>query len=265
MYLKKIDFSKFSSIRIGPLADVVMIDSDLYPKEGYLIGGANNLLMGPKPPPLMKLSKLFDFIRIEHNHLCIGAATPGGKTVSFYKKHNIAHFEFLSHLPGTLGGMLKMNAGLKDDEIFNHLYAVRTKNGWLKKEDIAYAYRQTNLKDIVFEAQFNITQGFNASKIKIFKQMRANQPTNPSAGSAFKNPKNDYAGRLIETVGLKGHRIGNMAFSDKHANFLINLGGGTFNDAKALMRLAYQRVLQQEQIRLEYEIIIIGDPNPLQQ
>jgi len=254
---KTINLAKLSSIGIGRTVDDFIVDSNEYPDDAYLIGAANNILFGPNFPPLMKLSKTFDSIRIENDKLVIGAATPGGKIVSFCKKHNIANFEFLSHLPGTLGGMLKMNAGLKEFEIFNHLIVLRTKNGWLKKEEVSHGYRNTGIDDVVFEAVFEIILGFDAAKIEIFKQMRSNQPHDPSAGSAFKNPENDYAGRLIEAVGLKGHRIGDMAFSDVHANFLVNLGNGTFEDAITLMQLAQKKVYETENIWLENEVIVI--------
>jgi UDP-N-acetylmuramate dehydrogenase len=254
---KSIDFSKFSSIRIGPVAEVFLIDSDSYPEDAVLIGGANNLLVGPEYPPLMKLSKTFDFICIDNGRLCIGAATPGGKIVSFCKKHDIGGLEYLSHLPGTLGGMLQMNAGMKAYEIFNHLIRLRTKAGWIDRDAIDYGYRRTNIRDVVFEAEFTVEPGFSAERLALFKQMRANQPHDPSAGSFFKNPPGDYAGRLIESVGLKGHRVGGMAFSEQHANFLVNLGGGTFEEAMALVQLAEERVFKVTGIRLEREVRVI--------
>lgn len=268
MASKTIDFSKFSSIRIGPVAEVYMIDSYDCPEDAYLIGGANNLLVGPEHPPLMKLSKSFDYIRIEEERLVIGAATPGGKIVSFCKKHDIADFEFLSHLPGTLGGMLQMNAGLKEYEIFNHLISIRTKTGEIPKANIPHGYRNTGIRDVVFEAAFEIKKGFDASRIEMFKKMRANQPGDPSAGSLFKNPEGDYAGRLIEAAGLKGHRIGDMAFSGMHANFLVNLGNGTFEDAIALLQLAQKKVFEKFGIWLQNEVIVVdcrymGEESPL--
>lgn len=257
MQRKTIDLARLSSIGIGPVAELIMIEGDSYPENAYLIGASNNILFGTELPPLMKLSKTYDFIRIEEGHLRIGAATPGGKIVSFCKKHDIAHFEFLSHLPGTLGGMLKMNAGLKEYEIFNRLAALRTGRGWLQKADVPHGYRSTGIKEVVFEAAFTIEKGFDPSKIELFKQMRANQPSDPSAGSAFKNPPDDYAGRLIESAGLKGYRIGDMAFSTEHANFLVNLGKGTFEDAIALLQLAEKRVFDASGIRLEREVIVV--------
>ena len=234
-----------------------MIDSHEYPNNAYLIGAANNLLIGPEHPPLMKLSKAFDYIKIIDNQLHIGAATPGGKVVSFCKKNNIANFEFVAHLPGTLGGMLQMNAGLKEYEIFNHLHKVYFKDGYRLLGDIEYGYRSTNIDKVAFEGIFELEKGFDVNKIATFKQMRANQPHDPSAGSFFKNPDGDYAGRLIEAVGLKGHRIGDMAFSEKHANFMINLGKGHFDDAIALMQLAQSRVYDEFDTWLQNEVAII--------
>jgi len=234
-----------------------MIDSFDYPGDAYLIGAANNLLVGPQHPPLMKLSKTFDYIKIEGNTLYIGAATPGGKIVSFCKRHNIANFEFVAHLPGTLGGMLQMNAGLKEYEIFNHLHSVRFKDGYRLREEIEYGYRKTSIDEVAFEGVFEIEEGFDPSKIEMFKQMRSNQPHDPSAGSFFKNPVGDAAGRLIEAAGLKGHRIGSMAFSNIHANFLVNLGKGSFEDAVALMQLAQAKVYEEFGIWLENEVAVI--------
>jgi UDP-N-acetylmuramate dehydrogenase len=256
-HYKTIDFSKFSSIRVGPAAEVYMIDSYDYPDDAFLIGAANNLLVGPQHPPLMKLSKTFDFIRIEEGKLRIGAATPGGKIVSFCKKHDIGGLEFLSHLPGTLGGMLQMNAGMKEYEIFNPLIRIRMRDGWVDKSRIDYGYRHTGISEVVFEAEFAIERGFSEEKLALFKKMRANQPGDPSAGSFFKNPPGDYAGRLIESVGLKGHRIGDMAFSERHANFLVNLGEGTFEEAMALAELAERKVFEASGIRLEREVVVV--------
>jgi UDP-N-acetylmuramate dehydrogenase len=261
MNTKSIDFSKFSSIRIGPIVDVVLIENDVVPQRHVIVGSANNLLVSPTPPPLMILSKQYDFIRIEDNRLIIGAATPGGRVVSFCKKNNIAHFEYLSKLPGTLGGMLKMNAGLKEYEIFNHLIAIRTSSGWIPKEEIQYGYRTTSINEVVFEAAFECEAGFSLERLEMFAQMRSNQPNEPSAGSCFKNPPNDYAGRLIEAVGLKGKRVGAMAFSEVHANFLINYGGGTFEDARALIDEAKRRVSEQFNIELVCEVVILSDTN----
>lgn len=261
MNTKTIDFSKFSSIRIGPTVEVALIENDVVPEGHLIIGSANNVLISPTPPPLMLLSKEYDFIRLENDRLHIGAATPGGRVVSFCKKNDIAHFEYLSKLPGTLGGMLKMNAGLKEYEIFNHLIAIRTKNGWIPKEDIEYGYRKTSIEEVIFEAVFKAEKGYSIERYEMFAQMRSNQPNDPSAGSCFKNPPGDYAGRLIEAVGLKGVHQGSMAFSEVHANFLVNTGGGTYEDALYLIKEAQTRVKKEFNIDLQCEVVIIDQQN----
>jgi len=258
MYIKSIDFSKFSSIKVGSIIDVLMIEKDdTIPTDRVIVGGANNLLVSSNPPPLMMLSKDYDYIRLEDNRLIIGGATKSGRIFSFAKKHNIANFEFLSKLPGSLGGIVAMNAGLKDREIFNLINSIKIDNRYISKDNIDYGYRYAKLDGVVTEVIFDISYGFNIDEVEKFKLMRANQPSNPSAGSTFKNPLNDYAGRLIDEVGLKGYRVGDMAWSDIHANFLVNLGDGKFEDALSLINLAKDRVLEKFGIRLQEEIKIL--------
>ena len=258
MHFKTIDFSKYSSFKIGEKLNVALLKDCLQDTTGfYLLGAANNVLLGTNPPPLMILDKKYDSIKIENNTLKIGAATPSGKVASFCKKNNIANFEFLSHLPGKLGGLVSMNAGLKEHEIFNHLISISTCSGEKLKETIEYGYRYTNINEPILEATFELQYGYETSKVEMFKKMRANQPSTPSAGSCFKNPVGDYAGRLIEAVGLKGVKVGDMEFSNIHANFLVNNGNGKFEDAMYLIQEAQRRVYEEFKIWLECEIIIL--------
>ncbi len=258
MQIKHINFSKFSSIKIGGIHDVYILENkDDFSKNYYLIGSCNNILLGDNPPPLMKLSKRYDYIKIEDEKLKIGGVTPSGKIASFCKKNNITNFEFLSHLPGTLGGLVCMNAGLKEYEIFNNLINITTTSKTLLKSDINFGYRYTDIKEPILEAVFSLEYGFNLNRVAEFKKMRSNQPSTPSAGSCFKNPAGDYAGRLIEIVGLKGKRVADMEFSTKHANFLVNHGDGTFKDAIFLIKEAQKRVHEEFGISLECEIVIL--------
>lgn len=255
---KSINFSTFSSIKIGPITEVLLLDSIMPLPKGYtLIGGANNLLVSSTPPPLAILDKCFDFIRLEENILHIGGATPSGKILSFAKKNNLAGFELMQKLPGTLGGMVAMNAGLKEWEIFNDLIAIRTENGWIEKSKIEHGYRFAKINGVVYEATFAIKNGFDETLLAMFKKMRDNQPKEPSAGSCFKNPIGHFAGKLIEEVGFKGKRVGNMMFSTVHANFLVNLGGGTYEEAITLITAVKKEVLKRFGVKLEEEIIIL--------
>jgi len=258
MFIKTIDFSRYSSIKIGQTHDVLMIDKgDTVPTDRYLIGGANNLLISPNPPPLMILSKEFATINAEDGVLTIGASTPTGRIVSYAKKHNLTGFEFFAKLPGTLGGMLAMNAGVKEYEIFEILDSIEIDGKWIDKNDIKHGYRYANLNGIATAGRFQIKSGFDLNLMKSLAKLRNNQPKIASAGSAFKNPANDYAGRLIEAVGLRGKRIGDMQWSCQHANFLVNNGSGVFEDAIALIELAKSRILDEFGIILEEEIKVL--------
>jgi len=258
MFLKTIDFSKYSSIKVGQPTEILMIGKgEVIPDDRYLIGGANNLLVSPNPPPLMMLSKDFAYMEEKDGFLEIGAAMPTGRIVSYAKKHNIAGFEFCSKLPGTLGGMLAMNAGVKEYEVFNILHSIEINNKWIKKEEIVHGYRFAKLSGIATAARFEIQQGFSQDLLDTLLNLRSNQPNTPSAGSAFKNPEGDYAGRLIEEVGLKGFRKGDMQWSEVHANFLVNLGKGTYADAKYLIDVAKEKIKKKFNISLQEEIKIL--------
>jgi len=258
MYFKTIDFSKYSSIKIGQPTEVLMIEkNDKIPADRYLIGGAKNLLISPTPPPLMMLSKDFATITLENDMLTIGAAMPTGRIVSYAKKHDISGFEFCSKLPGTLGGMLAMNAGVKEYEIFNILHSIKVDGKWILAENIKHGYRFAHLSGIATHARFEIKNGFSQILLDHLLNLRSNQPHNPSAGSAFKNPDDDYAGRLIELVGLKGVRKGDMQWSDIHANFLVNLGEGRYEDAKYLIDLAKEKIAQEYGVTLKEEIKLL--------
>jgi UDP-N-acetylmuramate dehydrogenase len=255
--MKIIDFKKYSSIHIGAKQKVKIINKISNYSQYTIIGKCHNILMSNNPPKLAMLGDQFDYILQKNNKLIVGASTSSGKLLTYCKKHNIAHFELLAKLPGNMGGLVKMNAGLKEYEIFNNLYSIKTQDGIILKKDIPHSYRYTNINGIVYEVTFNIEQGYNKEQQSIFVHMRDNQPNLPSAGSCFKNPKEYSAGYLIENVNLKGYNIGGMGFSSIHANFLVNLGDGTFNEAIKLINLAKLKVKEKFNIELELEIIIV--------
>ncbi len=258
MYFKTVDFSKFSSIKVGVPIEVLMLEyGDKIPKDRLIIGHANNLLVSSSPTPLMMLSKDFSFLKIEDGYLRVGAATPTGKLLSFAKKNDLAGFEFVSKLPGSIGGMLAMNAGVKSYEIFNILDAIKIEGEWVEKKNIEHGYRFAKLGGVATEVRFKIQKGFSKELLDELVNLRSNQPKTASAGSAFKNPEGDYAGRLIEEVGLKGVSKGAMQWSMVHANFLVNHGGGTFDEAKYLIDLAKNKVFEKFGMLLMEEVQIL--------
>lgn len=254
---KIIDFKRYTSLHIGGEHEVRIINEIGKYSEYKILGKGHNSLVSNNPPLLAILGETFDYIIKENDLLRVGAATTSGKLLTYCRKNNIAHFELLAKLPGNMGGIVKMNAGLKEWEIFNYLHSVKTQDGEIFKENITHSYRETRINGIVFEVTFKIEEGYDKEQQQIFKKMRDNQPHLPSAGSCFKNPKNNSAGYLIEQVGLKGYRIGAMSFSKIHANFLVNLGDGTFEESMQLIILAKEKVKEKFNIDLELEIEII--------
>jgi UDP-N-acetylmuramate dehydrogenase len=250
-----LDFCKYTSIHIGGVHEVLVINEMGDYSEFQIIGRGNNLLIDPQTKTKFAiLGEAFDYIEQKEDKLYVGCATKSGKLLSYAKKHNLANFEFLGKLPGNLGGLVKMNAGLKQWEIFNYIDSIKTKEGYIKKENIKHGYRYTHIDTIVYEVVFNLSSGYSKEMSEQFSKMRENQPQTPSAGSCFKNPQNESAGRLIEQVGLKGFCKNGMAFSSQHANFLVNYGGGTYEDAMFLIELAKQKVKEAFDIELELEI-----------
>lgn len=254
---KIIDFKKYTSINIGGKHSVKVINSVDDYKKYTIIGRGNNILLSNKPPKLAVLGEEFDYIIQKDDKLIVGAATSSGKLLTYTKKHDIANLEFLAKLPGTIGGLAKMNAGLKQWEMFNYIHSVQVDNEVYLKDEIPHTYRSTTIDGVIYEVVFNIEKGFSKANQDMFIAMRDNQPRLPSAGSCFKNPKEHSAGYLIEKVGLKGHFIGGMAFSSQHANFLVNMGGGTFDEAMKLIKLAQDNVKKDFNIDLELEIRIV--------
>ena len=252
----KIDFSKYSSVRIGGVFDVEVLE-EMCEFDGVIIGGANNLLISPNPPKMGILGNKFDYIKLENGILKIGAKTPSSKIYKFTKDNNIGGFEFTKKIPGTLGGMITMNAGVKEYEIANHLLSITTSKGVKRANECGFGYRHSAIDGVIFEGSFEIVREFDEMLSGELNQRRSNQPKGASFGSCFANPANDHAGRLLEAAGMKGYRIGGCGFSDIHANFLINYGGGSFNQAIELINLAKSRVAELFGVELRCEVVIL--------
>lgn len=202
-----------------------------------------------------------------------GVASP--KVARFAANHGLTGAEFLAGIPGTIGGALAMNAGCHGDEIWNHVVQVLTldRKGLLTERpsgDYVLGYRHVSLRagheEWFVAAWLRFTKGdgdASRKRIKELLQKRiATQPLSlPNAGSVFRNPPGDFAARLIESCGLKGTRIGNAQVSDKHANFIVNLGDATANDIESLIEKVEDTVEARTNIRLIREVRIIGERN----
>ncbi len=194
--------------------------------------------------------------------------------VDFCVQRGLKGVEMLAGIPGTIGGALIMNAGAYGGEISNYLVDVEVlKDGvvqFLKKSDITFSYRRSSFqKEVILGAGFELPKGDKDEIIQIRKDLlqRRNrtQPTNmPNSGSMFKNPEGTYAARLIEQAGMKGTRLGGAQISDKHSNFIVNLGDASAQDVLGLIRLAQTRVYEKFGIQLELEVKLLGFTDPVE-
>lgn len=187
-------------------------------------------------------------------------------------KNNISGGEFMAGIPGTVGGALAGNAGAQglgicDIVSWVEVLELSGERILLKKDDINYAYRYSNLSlnnRIILSCSFNLCFLNKTEEVKnkyvYFLKQRNNQPNLliKSAGCIFKNPPNDSAGRLLDLYKCKGLRFGGAVISDQHANFIINDGNATFSDILSLIEICRKRVFEESGVFLELEVKIIG-------
>lgn len=189
---------------------------------------------------------------------------------AYCRRHGLSGLEFLAGIPGTVGGAVAMNAGAWGRETGDTLMDIRAveRTGRVdsrSRSTLRFLYRRLDLKegDVIVSARWSLApDARNAVAARMagyLKRRRKTQPLEfPSAGSVFKNPPGDFAGRLIEQAGLKGKRIGDAMISIKHANFIVNVGRARAGEVLELLRLAKDRVAEISGIVLEPEIRVVG-------
>ncbi len=217
----------------------------------------------------IKLDKLNNLI-IKDNLVKVEAGYFLPKLAIETANNNLKGLEWASGIPGFVGGSIIGNAGaykecmfdyVKDVTIIDENFDIKT----LLKEEIEYGYRTTSLKNnnvIVVAVTLKLTKGNKAESIKLIQNRKekrlASQPLEyPSAGSVFRNPENDFAGRLIEEIGFKNKFVGGAYISDKHANFIINKNKATGEDICNLINLIKEIILEKHCINLVLEQEVI--------
>lgn len=254
----EIDFCKYTSIRIGGVVQARLLDEVCSLNENErIIGAGCNLLVSPTPPPVAVLSKKFDYILMQDNVLEVGAATSSATLFRYLRENDLGGLEFIKSIPGQIGGLVFMNAGLVGFCMSDNLTQVLTPRGWQDKDEFSFGYRHSGISEPIFAARFLLLDKFNQSLASSIANKRKNQPRGASFGSCFKNPDGDFAGRLIEAVGLKGFALGGVKFSEMHANFLINFNNASFFDTLNLISLAKKRVLESFGIELQTEVCVL--------
>ena len=192
------------------------------------------------------------------------------KFVDFCIQHGYAGSEMLAGIPGTVGGAVVMNAGAHGGEISDHLLAIEVlREGVVevvRKEEAGFYYSSSALaSDIVLAATFGFPHGekeeLSKKRRELIMKRNDSQPLDlPNLGSMFKNPKNAHAAQLIEQAGLKGKRIGDAQVSEKHANFIVNLGSAKADDVVKLIELVKRTVYQHFGLMLDLEVKLVGFP-----
>lgn len=236
----------------------------------YVLGGGSNIIL-PDTKFNGVIISLEDLktVEIDKTKVRVDAGINLGALALLCIKNSLKGFEYLAGIPGSLGGALYGNAGVSNHTIYDYLESITILKDneliTLKKEDITYSYRDTCFKHmnvIILSATFNLYYDDEEKLMEIVKENRMkrlnSQPLEyPNAGSVFKNPKNDYAGRLIESLGLKGYTINGAKVSEKHANFIVNTGNAKGEDIKALIKYIQDEVFKAYKIELELEQIIV--------
>jgi UDP-N-acetylmuramate dehydrogenase len=235
-----------------------------------LLGRGSNVLVSDEgvKGAVINLESALSNIQLQADLVLAEAGVWLQKFVDFCIQREFAGVEMLAGIPGTIGGAVVMNAGAHGGEISDHIVDVEVlRNGQVKRiarADGEFSYRHSGFADdIVLSASFRLPKGNKEELSKRRKEfiLKRNdtQPLElPNSGSMFKNPPNTYAARLIEQAGLKGKRIGNAQISEKHSNFIVNLGNAQAADILQLVELARRTVYQNSGIQLELEVKLVG-------
>lgn len=243
----------------------------------YVIGGGSNLLVADEglAGTVIKLGGGLRRLEITGQTVIAEAGVPLPLLARTAAEQQLSGLEFAAGIPGTVGGAVVMNAGAYQSRMSDVVTQVTCcdRSGallTLEAEQCGFAYRNSRFKQrrdlLVVSVQMELTPG---KKEDILAQMQKNtaarkakQPVEyPSAGSIFKNPPQDAAGRLIELVGAKGWRQGGAMVSEKHSNFIVNTGAATCEDVLQLVKRVKQAVLEQTGVQLEEEILLLGREN----
>jgi UDP-N-acetylmuramate dehydrogenase len=257
------------------LADLQMFLRDLPADEPiYFVGLGSNLLVrdgGVRGTVILMHNALTD-LRMEGEMIYAEAGVTCAKLAKFSAKESRQGAEFFAGIPGTLGGALAMNAGCYGSETWNVVAKVITINrrGGLNTREASEfiaSYRHIDMPvadEWFIAAWLKLEAGdsqVSTQKIKtLLAQRLSSQPLNmPSAGSTFRNPPDDFAARLIEASGLKGYVMGGAQVSEKHANFIVNLGGANALDIELLIKHMRETVLEKQGVALQQEVKVIGE------
>jgi UDP-N-acetylmuramate dehydrogenase len=236
-----------------------------------VIGAGSNLIVrdGGVQGVVVRLGRGFNDVKIEDHRITAGTAMLDVMVARAAQPAGIAGLAFLSGIPGTIGGALRMNGGAyggetKDVLVETHGIDRQGKRRTFNNGEMGFSYRHSSVpEDLIFTAALlqgraGAPEDIAAEMAAIKKKREASQPRNRTGGSTFKNPPGHSAWKLVDDAGCRGLTIGGAQVSELHSNFLINLGGATAADIENLGETVRERVKAHSGVELEWEIKRVG-------
>jgi len=277
--------SKHTSWRVGGAADCYYQPADIDDLANYLsqlavtdditwVGLGSNLLVrdgGIRGSVIATSGALNGLQKGDGNTIRVESGVACAKVARFAARQSLKNAEFLAGIPGTMGGALAMNAGAFGGETWDIVTALETitRDGYVQRrmpDDFTIGYRSVHGPEGEWfvAAELTMQPGDAAASLATIKQYlnrrSDTQPIQqPNAGSVFRNPEGDYSARLIEACGLKGRCEGGACVSDKHANFIVNMGDATAADIERLINRVALVVEQEQGVTLQREVRIVGE------
>lgn len=239
----------------------------------FVLGNGSNLLVNDAGyrGVVLQIGQKMSKVTVMGESVKAQAGVPLGQVARMAMEQGLSGLEFASGIPGTVGGAVMMNAGAYDGEMSQVVTCVRviSRDGEimeLDRETMEFGYRTSTIRNnsfIVTEVTFELHKGDRdvilAKMEELAARRKQKQPLDyPSAGSTFKRPEGNYAGKLVADAGLRGFQIGGAQVSEKHCGFVVNLGGATAQDVRSLISEIQKRVKDKFRVDLEPEVVFLG-------
>jgi UDP-N-acetylmuramate dehydrogenase len=281
--------ARFTTMRVGGPADLFATVHNVFELRSLVrfararaiphlvLGRGSDVVISDRGVRGLVIQDRAEGSKVEGDHYTAEAGTPMARAATETQKAGLTGLEFGLAIPGSVGGAVWANAGAHDADMAGVLVSARVLDGAgvesiVPATDLGLNYRDSRFKhvapgapaDLVLEATFALSPAepevIKERLDEIRRWRQTHQPLGlPSAGSVFRNPEGDSAGRLIEEAGLKGHRVGGAVVSEKHANFIVNDQKGTAADVRRLAEHVQAVILERHRLQLAFEIEFLGD------
>jgi len=258
------------------IEDIVFLLKNFKPKKITILGAGSNTLIrdGGVEGITIKLSSHFSYLNLlSENIIEVGAATLDKKIANFALENSLTGLEFLSCIPGSIGGAIRINSGCYGQDISQILYSVKVLDIYgheknISASDIKFNYRDSNLDksliitSVKLQGKDSVKEKIQNKQQKLIIKKKKSQPSQiKTCGSTFKNTEKKKAWELIKESNCQNFKLGDAKISEKHCNFFVNDGKATAKELEDLINKVKETVYQKTKINLDLEIKIIGNEN----